>query len=96
MAGKRLLITGVLTDQSIAFSVARIAQEQGATIVLTGFGRMTLVERIARRLPVEPPVIELDVTDEAQLDTLAARVRPHLDGIDGVLHSIANDPQSAL
>ena len=96
MDGKRLLVTGVITDQSIAFSVARLAQEQGATVVLTGFGRMSLVERIAKRLPVEPPVIELDVTDQEQLDSLAERVRPHIDGIDGVVHSIANAPQSAL
>jgi enoyl-[acyl-carrier protein] reductase I len=96
MAGKRLLITGVLTDQSIAFSVARLAQEQGATVLLTGFGRMSLVERISKRLPQEAAVIELDVTDVEQLESLADRVRPHLDGIDGVLHSIANGPQSTL
>jgi enoyl-[acyl-carrier protein] reductase I len=96
MAGKRLLVTGVLTDQSIAFSVARLAQEQGATVLLTGFGRMSLVERIAKRLPGETSVIELDVTDGEQLDSLAERVRPHLAGIDGVLHSIANGPQSTL
>src|SRR5262252_9584696 len=94
LEGKRLLVTGVLTDQSIAFSVARLAQEQGATVLLTGFGRMSLVERIAKRLPVETPVIELDVTDLEQLDSLADRVRPHLAGLDGVLHSIANGPQS--
>jgi len=96
MAGKRLLITGVLTEQSIAFSVARFAQQQGAKIVLTGFGRMSLVERIANRLPEPPPVIELDVTSAEQLDSLADRVREHLDGVDGVLHSIGNAPSTAL
>jgi meromycolic acid enoyl-[acyl-carrier-protein] reductase len=96
MSGKRLLITGVLTEQSIAYSAARYAQEQGARIVLTGFGRLSLVERIARRLPAQPPVLELDVTDQGQLDALADRVREHLDGLDGVLHSIGNAPQSAL
>ena len=96
MAGKRLLITGVLTEQSIAFSVARYAQEQGAQVVLTGFGRMSLVERIAKRLPSPVPVIELDVTSTEQLDTLADRVREHVDGLDGVVHSIGNAPQSAL
>ena len=75
--GKRILVTGVLTDSSIAFHVARIAQEQGASLILTGFGRMTLVERIARRLPDPPPVLELDVTDSAQLDSLAGRLREH-------------------
>jgi enoyl-[acyl-carrier protein] reductase I len=96
LEGKRVLVTGVLTEQSIAFNVAKIAQEQGATVVLTGFGRMSLVERIAKRLPQEPPVIELDVTDADQLASLADRVRAHVDGLDGVVHSIGNAPQTAL
>jgi enoyl-[acyl-carrier protein] reductase I len=94
--GKRILVTGVLTDASIAFHVARIAQQEGATVVLTGFGRLSLVERIARRLPDPPPVLELDVTDTGQLDSLAQRVSEHVDGLDGVVHSIANAPASAL
>jgi meromycolic acid enoyl-[acyl-carrier protein] reductase len=96
LEGKRILVTGVLTDSSIAFHVARIAQEQGARLILTGFGRMSLVERIAKRLPDPPPVLELDVTDTAQLDSLPARVREHEDGLDGVVHAIANAPQNAL
>ena len=94
--GKRLLITGVITDSSIAFHVARVAQEQGACVVLTGFGRMRLVERIAERLPQTPPVIELDVTNQEQLDGLADRVGEHVDGLDGVLHSIGYAPPSCL
>ncbi|RJQ77106.1 enoyl-[acyl-carrier-protein] reductase FabI [Pseudonocardiaceae bacterium YIM PH 21723] len=96
LAGKRLLITGVITDASIGFHVAKVAQEQGATVVLTGFGRLSLVERIAKRLPEEAPVIELDVTNQEQLDSLADRVREHVDGIDGVMHSIGFAPQSTL
>jgi enoyl ACP reductase len=96
LAGKRLLVTGVITDASIAFSVAKIAQESGATVVLTGFGRLSLVERIAKRLPETPPVIELDVTDEEHLARLPELVREHVDGLDGVLHSIAFGPQSVL
>jgi enoyl ACP reductase len=96
LAGKRLLVTGVITDQSIAFSVARLAQENGASVVLTGFGRLSLVERIARRLPAPAPVIELDVTNDEQLASLADRVREHVDGLDGVVHSIGNAPQGAL
>ena len=92
--GKRILVTGVLTDASIAFHVARLAQQQGATIVLTGFGRLSLVERIAKRLPDPPPVLELDVTDPAQLESLAGRVSEHLDGLDGVVHAIANAPRA--
>ncbi len=95
--GKRILITGVLTDASIAFHVARVAQNEGATVVLTGFGRMGLVERIAKRLPQPPPVLELDVTSPGQLDSLADRVREHVDGLDGVLHAIAYaNPEEAL
>ncbi len=96
LAGKRLLVTGVITDASIAFSVAKLAQENGATVVLTGFGRMSLVERIAKRLPADAPVIELDVTDDAHLAALPDRVREHVDGLDGVVHSIAFGPQSVL
>jgi meromycolic acid enoyl-[acyl-carrier-protein] reductase len=94
--GKRLLVTGVITEQSIAFAVARVAQEQGAQVVLTGFGRMSLVERVARKLPQEAPVIELDVTDESHLASLTDRVREHVDGLDGVLHSIGFAPASCL
>jgi meromycolic acid enoyl-[acyl-carrier-protein] reductase len=94
--GKRILVTGVITDASIAFHVARLAQQEGATIVLTGFGRLSLVKRIAKRLPDPPPVLELDVTDPAQLESLAGRVSEHLDGLDGVVHAIANAPMGAL
>ncbi|MFD0488685.1 enoyl-[acyl-carrier-protein] reductase [NADH] [Saccharopolyspora erythraea NRRL 2338] len=96
LEGKRLLITGVITDASIAFHAARVAQEQGAQVVLTGFGRLGLVERIAKRLPEPAPVIELDVTDQEHLDGLADKVREHADGLDGVLHSIGFAPASCL
>ncbi|MBO0822037.1 MAG: enoyl-ACP reductase FabI [Nocardiopsaceae bacterium] len=94
--GKRLLVTGVLTDSSIAFHTARVAQEQGATVVLTAYPRPSLTERVAKKLPVTPPVLELDVTDPAQLDGLADRLRGHVDRLDGVVHAIAFAPQSAL
>jgi meromycolic acid enoyl-[acyl-carrier-protein] reductase len=94
--GKRILVTGVLTDASIAFHVAKAAQEEGATVVLTGFGRMSLVRRVARRLPQPPPVVELDVASPEQLASLAGRMREHVDGLDGVLHAIAYAPESAL
>lgn len=97
--GKRLLITGVITDASLAFHVAKIAQEQGAQVVLTGFGRLRLVERIAQRLPQPAPVVELDVASTEQLDTLVERVTPFLGEeprLDGVLHSIGFAPASCL
>ena len=96
LAGKRILVTGVLTDASIAFHVARVAQQEGAIVVLTGFGRLSLVERIARRLPSPPPVLELDVTDDDHLASLAGRVSEHVHGLDGVVHGIGFAPQAAL
>jgi meromycolic acid enoyl-[acyl-carrier-protein] reductase len=96
LQGKSILVTGVITESSIAFNIARLAQEQGATVVLTGFGRMSLVERIAKRLPTPPPVIELDVTNPEHLSTLADKVREHVDSLDGVVHSIGFAPASAL
>jgi enoyl-[acyl-carrier protein] reductase I len=96
LTGKRLLVTGVITDASIAFSVAKLAQENGAQVVLTGYGRLSLVERIAKRLPEPAPVIELDVTNTEHLAGLADKVREHVGGLDGVVHSIGFAPQSCL
>src|SRR3978361_950855 len=97
LAGKKILVAGVLTEQSIAFSVARIAQEQGATVVLSNFGRaLSLCRRIPQRLPQEAPVVELDVTNTEHLSTLADRLREHVDGLDGVVHSIGFAPQEAM
>src|SRR6185437_5634773 len=97
LTGKRLLITGVLTDASIAFHAARLAQEQGAQVVLSSFGRaLRITERIAGRLPAPAPVIELDVTNTDQLAALPDKLREHVDGIDGIVHSIAFAPEAAL
>ncbi|MFE4372172.1 enoyl-ACP reductase FabI [Streptomyces sp. NPDC056835] len=100
LAGKRILVTGVLTESSIAFHAAKVAQEEGAEVILTGFGRLTLVERIAKRLPKPAPVIELDVTNQEHLDGLADRVREIQGadgaGLDGVVHSIAFGPQGVF
>ena len=95
--GKKLLITGVLMDSSIAFHVARLAQEQGAEVVLTSFGRtFRITQSIAKRLPVTPEVVELDVSNQEHLDTLAERLREHTDHLDGVLHSIGFAPAGAF
>ena len=95
--GKRILVTGVLTDASIAFHVARIAQQEGASVVLTSYGRVfNLTKRISARLPAPAPVVELDVTSTDDLAALAVRVREHVDGLDGVLHSIGFAPEAAL
>src|SRR5699024_7152031 len=97
LEGKTILVTGVLKNNSIAFDVARLAHEQGATVVLTSFGRqMRLTEVTARRLPAEAPVVQLDVTDAEDLDQLADRVREHVDHLDAVVHSIGFAPQSVM
>jgi enoyl-[acyl-carrier protein] reductase I len=95
--GKRLLVTGVLTDTSIAFHVARLAQQEGAEVVLTSFGRqMRITQVISRRLPQEAPVVELDVSSSEDVDALESRVREHTDRLDGVVHSIGFAPQAAF
>jgi meromycolic acid enoyl-[acyl-carrier-protein] reductase len=97
LEGKKLLVTGVLMDSSIAFHIAKQAQEQGAEVVLTSFGRtMKITTAIARRLPETPPVVELDVTSDDDLAALADRVREHVPHLDGVVHSIGFAPQGAF
>ncbi|MFN2490990.1 MAG: enoyl-ACP reductase FabI [Actinomycetota bacterium] len=97
LEGKKLVITGVLTPQSIAFDAARIAQEQGAEIVLTGFGRaLALTKKTARRLPAPPEVFEMDVNDEGHISGLADEVRARWGSLDGFLHAIAFAPGDAL
>ncbi|MGH8896347.1 MAG: enoyl-ACP reductase FabI [Egibacteraceae bacterium] len=94
---KRLLVTGVLTEASIAFSVARLAQEQGAEIVLTGFGRgLRITQRIAQRLPSPPEVLELDVTEHEHLEAVAQALDGRWGRVDGVVHAIGFAPQTAL
>jgi enoyl ACP reductase len=95
--GKRLLVTGVLTEDSLAFGVARIAQEEGAQIVLSGAGRgLSLTRRIARKLPDPPDVLELDVTVADHLEAVAEDLAKRWGALDGVLHSIGFAPASCL
>lgn len=97
LEGKRLLVTGVLTDDSLAFGVARLAQEEGAEVALTGFGRgMSLTQRTARKLSGPPPVYELDVTVEEQAHAVARELGNAWGGVDGVLHAIGFAPASCL
>ena len=95
--GKRLVVTGVLNDDSIAFAVARLAQEQGAEVVLTSFGRiLSITRRVANRLPRPPDVLELDVTDPSHYAALAAELGTRWGGVDGVVHAVAFAPPTAL
>jgi meromycolic acid enoyl-[acyl-carrier-protein] reductase len=97
LTDKKLLITGVLTPQSIAFSAAKVAQEQGAEIVLTNFGRtVSLTEKTARRLPDPPGVLELDVNEPEQIAAVRDELSRRWGRLDGFLHAIAFAPQDAL
>ena len=97
LAGKRLLITGVLTKDSIAFHAAAQAQREGATVLLTSFGRTRrLTERAAGRLPEPVDVLELDVNSEDDLKALTRELRERWGGVDGVLHAIAFAPEDSL
>ena len=94
---KKLLITGLLTPQSIAFDTARVAQEQGAEIILTGFGKArSLTERSARRLPQRPDVLEMDANDDDHIEAVAAEIKSRWGRLDGFLHAIAFAPGDAL
>lgn len=97
LAEKRILVTGVLTDDSLAFAVARLAQEQGAQVVLTGAGRgLSLTRRVARKLPEPPEVLELDVTAPAHVEAVGEYLRDRWGKLDGLLHSIGFAPESCL
>lgn len=97
LEGKKLLVTGVLTDASFAFAVARHAQEQGAEVVLTGFGRgLSITQRIATKLPTAPDVLELDVTDDEHFAAVTAELDDRWGAVDGIVHAIAFAPPSAI
>jgi enoyl ACP reductase len=99
LEGKRILVTGIITDSSIAFHIARVAQEAGAEVICTGFQRMRLIERILDRLPAKPPLLELDVQNAEHLDSLAARITEVIGAgnkLDGVVHSIGFMPQTGM
>jgi enoyl-[acyl-carrier protein] reductase I len=96
--GKRIVVTGITTDDSIAFATADLAMREGAEVVLTSFGRvLSLTTRVARKLPAEAPVLELDVSDPSHVAALPGRLRDHgWDRVDGAVHSIAFAPPSCL
>jgi enoyl-[acyl-carrier protein] reductase I len=97
LQGKRILITGVLTDASLAFAVARTAQQEGAEVVLSGAGRgLSLTRRTARKLPAEADVLEIDVTQPGQLESAAATLSEKWDRMDGLLHAIGYAPPECL
>ena len=94
---RTVLVTGVLTPSSIAHTCARVAQEEGATVVLTSFGRaMSTTRRAARKLPVEPEVLELDVADQTHLDALAPQIADRWGELHGVVHAVGFAPAACL
>ncbi len=94
---KKLLITGVLTDDSLAFGVAKMAQEEGAEIVLTGFGRaLRLTERVARKLPTTPEVLELDISNAEHRQAVNEHLASKWGRVDGALHAIGFAPEACL
>ncbi len=97
LEGRRILVTGVLTDASLAFAVARTAQQEGAEVVLSGAGRgLSLTRRTARKLPVEADVLEIDVTEPEQLAAAAASLTERWDRLDGLVHAIGYAPPECL
>ncbi len=97
LQGKRLLVTGVLTEASLAFAVARLAQQEGAQVILSGAGRgLSLTRRTARKLPAEADVLEMDVTQPHQLEAAATDLRQRWNGLDGLLHAIGFAPEACL
>jgi len=95
--GKRILVTGVLTEASLAFAVARSAQQEGAEVILSGAGRgLSLTKRTARKLPVETEVLEIDVTEPGQLASAAELLGRRWDRLDGLLHAIGYAPPECL
>src|SRR5262245_37946251 len=99
LEGKRILVTGIITDSSIELYIAKVAQEAGADLVLTGFDRLRLIRRIADRLPQKAPLLELDVQNEEHLASLADRVTEVIgegNRLDGVVHSIGYMPQTGM
>ena len=97
LTGKNIVVTGVLTDASLAFGVAQLAQREGAKVLLTGAGRgMSITERTARKLDTPVPVVEFDVTVEEHVESAQAAALEHLGRVDGVLHSIGFAPAVCL
>ncbi|HEX8066946.1 MAG TPA: enoyl-ACP reductase FabI [Thermoleophilaceae bacterium] len=97
LAGKRILITGVMTKDSIAFAAAARAQRAGAEVILTSYGRVRrITERAAKRLPEHAAVLELDVNRPEDFEALALELRERWGGVDGALHAIAFAPLGAL
>jgi enoyl-[acyl-carrier protein] reductase I len=97
LEGKRILVTGVLTDDSLGFGAARLAQEEGAEVALTGFGRgLSLTTRAARKLPASAEIYELDVTVDGQADNVADELRQRWGALDGVVHAIGYAPEDCL
>ena len=94
---KKILITGILTDKSIAYATAQVAIENGAEVVATGFGKgLRITERIVKRLPGDIQVYEMDIQNEEQVVSAANSIKENFGNLDGILHAIAFSPTEAM
>ena len=97
LEGKKVLITGVLTDASLAYGIAELAQSEGAELILTGAGRgLSLTQRSARKLASQPEVLELDITSPEHIQSVRGHIQKTWGSLDAALHSIAFAPESCL
>ncbi len=95
--GKKILVTGIYTERSIAYASAELAAAEGAELIFTGFGRkMKVTETIIRRLPISGPILELDAREQDHFDTFTDRLREHTDHLDGVIHCMSSSKPSAV
>lgn len=97
LTGKKILITGMMSNRSIAYGIAKAMHREGAVLAFT-YQNERFEERI-RKLAAEfdsDLAFPLDVTDDAQIEGLFTALRQHWDGLDGLVHSIAYAPTEAL
>ena len=94
---KKILITGILTDKSIAYATAQVAIENGAQVVATGFGKgLRITERAVKRLSDDIQVYEMDIQNEEQVTNAVKSIEENFGNLDGILHAIAFSPTEAM
>jgi enoyl ACP reductase len=97
LKNKKILITGILTDKSIAYASAQVALENGAQVVATGFGKgLRITERAVKRLSDDIQVYEMDIQNPEQVDTTVVNIKENFGSLDGILHAIAFSPTEAM
>src|SRR4030095_7706600 len=97
LAGRKILVTGVLSNRSIAYGIARAAAREGAQIALTYQNERfkDRVDEMARELGSKI-ALQCEVTSDAEIKSLFAQLGSHWDGLDGLVHAIAVAPREAI